>query len=164
MNETISFTTERNGYDREQVDRYIGKLSQAYQALYDGYTEVKTKHDSFVDGESLGFHDIAEINAEVISKALVSTEAVAQKIIADAHTEAAATRIELKRMTDDANSEVEKAQEAAKIIIDIANNEATEIVSQAKRNLETVSEIIAKSLKEAERRIENGYTAIRGIE
>ena len=152
MTEKMFFTEEKNGYDREQVDSYISKLSQAYQTAYDEYQDVSGKYNSLLeDCKKLEVQERTGLSSDIVAKTLINTEALAQKIIADAHAEAVSAKKEILQMTADANAEVEKAKEHAQDIIADAHAEAAEIVLQAKNSLEQTHKMIRQAAGEAQK-------------
>ena len=46
--EEIFFTEQKNGYDKEQVDSYIHKLTEAYQKAYDEYFAMCDKYNNLM--------------------------------------------------------------------------------------------------------------------
>lgn len=152
MTEKMYFLEERNGYDREQVDSYISKLSNAYQTAYNEYQDVSGKYNSLLDDcKELDIQERTGLNSDIIAKTLMNTEILAQKIIADAHAEAVNVKRELRQMIADANAEVEKAQADAQDVIAAAHAEASEIVLQAKKNLERANMMIKQAVSEVRR-------------
>jgi len=45
----VTFQKRLNGYDREEVDRYIADLSEAYQSAYEEHAFVSAKYDSLLE-------------------------------------------------------------------------------------------------------------------
>jgi cell division septum initiation protein DivIVA len=79
---TVAFAEEKNGYSKEQVDKYIGKLTEAYQAAFDENQGLLDKYNRLLEeNKKLEFLCRTQINAEVISKTIGNMEALARKII-----------------------------------------------------------------------------------
>jgi cell division initiation protein len=168
----VSFSKQFNGYDRDEVDRYIKNLSQTYQTAYEEYNAVCTKYNElFEKYKALGEQqDKNKPNADIITKTLVNAESLAQKIIAEAQSEAdiikaetqtaaqkikdeayvekASAKIQAQKLIDDANTEASAAQEQAQKILSESQTEAARIEFRAKQNLEqangSILQIIGK--------------------
>ena len=168
----ITFAKQYNGYDREQVDRYIENIANAYRAAYNEYTEICAKHNSLLEEYKELSERLAErpesgkSNVEIIAKTLVDTEALAQKIVADAQTEAdrireqaqadsekikdaayeerAVARVQTHRIIEDANAEASAAREQAEKVLGEAKAEAARLTTRAKQNTEQADESIAQ--------------------
>ena len=138
----ISFTKEKNGYDRKQVDSYIKKISEAYEKNYYEFLDVSGKYKSLLEEhKSSDNRESAGMNPDIAAKTLINTEMLAQKIIADAQAEANAILEKAGKIVDDAKIEAEKVKEEALKIIDDANAEVAEIKEDAQRALDdSVSE------------------------
>jgi len=89
-NTAITFQKQLNGYDKDEVDRYIAKLTGAYQTAYEEYTAICGKYNGLLsDYEKLcEKRDNGSQGVAVIAKTLIDTETLAQQIIADAQAEA----------------------------------------------------------------------------
>ena len=135
----ITFTREKNGYDREQVDSYIKKVSDAYQTTYYEYLDINSKYSKLVEErEKAGAEENQErpgMNSEIAAKTLINTEMLAQKIIADAQAEATAVIDESRKSIADAQAEAAALKEEARKIISEAEAEAEEIKETARRIL-----------------------------
>jgi len=124
----VVFKEAIRGYDKEQVDLYITKLSEAYKSAYNENQALQKKCAGLlVECEKPGAQEQNELNSGIIAKTLINTEILARKIIADAHTEAA------------------KAKATAKTTLDEANAEAARIVVRAKLNYEQIQEIMEQT-------------------
>jgi cell division septum initiation protein DivIVA len=129
-NENIFFPEVRNGYDRGQVDKYINKLSEAYQAAYDENTAIWDRYNTLLaEYNKLNIHEQIELNSDVVTKTLIYAEMLAQKIITDAHEEAERARGEMQKIIADAN---------------------TEAVVRARKNLEQAHEIMQEAISKVE--------------
>ena len=93
---TERFTIQALGYDKEQVDGYIQKLTDEYYRLQSQFAELAAKAESQERQPAA--------NMEAISKALVHAETMAMQIIADANSEAA-------RIVGEAHMELQKMQQ-----------------------------------------------------
>ena len=147
----ISFAKQHNGYDREQVDRYIENLSNAYRTAYNEYTAVCAKYNSLLEEYKQLSERLAEqpaerpesgsgkSNIEIIAKTLIDTEALAQKIIADAQAEADKLREqaqeEAEKTKDGAYQERATARMQTYKIVEDANAEAAAAREQAEKVL-----------------------------
>jgi DivIVA domain-containing protein len=168
----ITFKKQFNGYDKDEVDRYINNLAQAYQTAYEEYAAVCAKYNELLEAHArLGEQqEQNKSGAAVIARTLVDAETLAQKIIADAYAEAdkikaethaeaqklkedayiekAAARIEAQKLIDDANAETSGAKGRADKVIADAQDEAAQISFRARSNLEqadaSVRQIINK--------------------
>ena len=152
----VQFEKQFNGYDRGQVDRYIASLAKAYQTAYDEYKAVCDKYNELVvTHKDLKSKEAQQPAADIISKTIVDSEALAHKIIADAnaeaarirreaeteakkliteaYTEKAAAKAEAQKALDEAANETENAKNSAQIIIGHANLEASKAQEKAKK-------------------------------
>ena len=77
----VPFAIQEIGYDQEQVDRYIQKLTYEYSGLQNKYTELYGKYDHLLKQ--------SDVNMAAISKAIVDAEVKAIQIIAEANNAAA---------------------------------------------------------------------------
>ena len=83
------FATQKNGYDKADVEKYIDKLTKAYQTAYDSYQNICGKYNELVED----YNDMENTkrsgsNFEAISKTLLDAELLAEKIVGNAQTEA----------------------------------------------------------------------------
>ena len=136
MNARIYFPEARNGYDTEEVDSYIGKLSEAYQTAYCEYNSVKNEYEKLLeDCKKLAIQERTALNSDVVAKTLMNTELLAQKIIAEAHDEALAAGTKAKKIIDDAHVEADR------------------IVGSARKKLEQAHTVIGRAASEVQRLI-----------
>ncbi|MCL2517674.1 MAG: DivIVA domain-containing protein [Oscillospiraceae bacterium] len=120
MNE-ISFAEQKNGYDKDQVDNYILKLTGAYQRTYEEYIATCEKYNTLMeDFKQLEEEKQIGINSNVVSKVLMDSEKLAQdivetayKIIANAYTEEARIVEKARRNFEQANEKIEQAMSEA---------------------------------------------------
>ena len=77
----VPFATEKMGYDQDQVDRYIHKLTDEYSSLQQKYTDLYAKYN--------GREKLNDVNMAAVSKAIVDAEVRAIQIVAEANNEAA---------------------------------------------------------------------------
>jgi len=82
-NGTALFTTQAMGYNKDQVDEYIQRLSAEYSNLLDKYNHsLAAKADAFINTAPAA-------NVEAVGRALVDAQAKGMEIIAAAKSEAA---------------------------------------------------------------------------
>ncbi|MCL2126254.1 MAG: DivIVA domain-containing protein [Oscillospiraceae bacterium] len=139
----ISFTREKNGYDRDQVDSYIKKVSEAYQTTYYEYIDVNSKYKKLLEErDDHGAQGSTGMNSEVAAKTLISTEKLAQSIIADAQTEASG-------IIDDAKQNIASAQAEADSIIADAQKRLADARAEVALMKEQARTIISDAEAEA---------------
>ena len=143
VNTNIYFMEERSGYNREQADNYISKLSQEYQAVYNKHQSIVKKYNALLeDCKKPDVQERTGLNPDIAAKTLMHTELLTQKIIADAHAEATAVRTaakeDSKRITDDAYVEKTKTKLQAEKILGEAKIEADKIISDARQELTVI--------------------------
>ena len=145
-NVNINFDREKNGYSKTQVDEYINKLSRAYEAVYNEYLEISIKYDNSMEtSNSIMNGDDQELSQEVAKRSRENTEALMQKIIAEALIEASSIMTEAQLMKDEAQAMIDRAEENARRIIDEANAEATAKATQARIDLDDVRLVIEQA-------------------
>ena len=148
----VGFTNEKNGYDKEQVDNYIKKISEAYQTTYYEYLDVSDKYKSLSEErEKPIVQEQPSANSDIIAKTLINTELLAQKIIAEAQAEATTVIAQANKILADANAETVNAKEAAQRAIDAASAEAAMIVDQARKDVKQARRIMEQAVLETER-------------
>ena len=76
----IPFTTQKTGYDQDQVNRYINKLADEYTKLQQKHTDLITKYDAQAKQSDVGM--------AAVSKAIFDAEVRAIQIVAEANKEA----------------------------------------------------------------------------
>lgn len=124
----VLFNEEKKGYDKEQVSLYIKKLSKAYQSAYNENMVLQKKYDDLLlEQGKLKTREPEELDSGMVTKILMDTEMLAQKII------------------NDANNEAIKAKMAAKMLIDEANAESARIMARAKINFDKIQEIMGQT-------------------
>ena len=124
----VVFKEAIRGYDKEQVDLYVKKLSEAYRGAYNENRALQEKCAGLLEEcEKLDAHEQTGLHPDIITKTLLDTEMLARKIIADAH------------------AEVAKAKATAKKTLDDANSEAARIIVRAKVNFEQIQEIMEQT-------------------
>jgi cell division septum initiation protein DivIVA len=160
LNTSIAFEKQLNGYSKEQVDRYITDLATAYQSAYDEYNNVCAQHNALLDDYKLLQAKIEERpNTGFIAKTLADTEIIVQKIIADAHAEAAIITAEAKagaqRIIDEAYTEKAMAKILVQKTIDDANTEAVRVKVEAQRALESAKAEVSIAQEQAKKMIED---------
>ena len=148
-NTSINFSNEKNGYNRQQVDSYINKLSEAYQATSDEYLDLNSKYENLLEyNRNLTTEERTELNSDILAKILTNAEVLAHKTIVDAQAEAMAVISEARKIVDDASSQAAKAEDIAQEIINDANAEAILIIAQATRILEHTRNTMEQSTGE----------------
>ena len=141
----IIFPEVMKGYDREQVDRYISKLSEAYQEAYDENTAIRERYNTLLeDFKKLNVQEQAELNPEII---LMYAEMMAQKIIADAQADAAQAKAEAQKIFADTNAAAAQARAEAQSMLNDANTTAARIVIRARRNIEQAHEMMEQTIQ-----------------
>ena len=122
----IPFATQENGYDRNQVDRYVQKLADEYRGLQQMYNDL-VEQRSYTPPQPQPAPvpqpqpqpqpqlqaSRPDVNAEAIGKALVDAEVKAIQIVTEAKSEAS-------RIIGSAYSELGKIQqEKERVIVEI---------------------------------------------
>lgn len=74
--ETPEFSIKMRGYDRVDVDRYLGKLVVAYNEMFENYQKLENELNEYKKKEN------------IISTVLIEAQAVANEIIENAKTQA----------------------------------------------------------------------------
>ena len=167
----ISFTKERNGYDRAQVDKYIKKLSEAYQTTYYEYLDISGKYKSLLEErENSEKPEAVAFNPDVAAKTLINTEILAQKIIADAQSEASNIITEANKLAIEAAQQSDQARENAEVAIKEANEEAEKMkeaarktISDANDEAEALATQIKKNIGEAQLKMKQTATEIERL-
>ena len=99
---TEHFTSQTRGYDKNEVNRYIQKITEEYNKLQEQYVELSNQHELLLSQTNA--------NMEVIFKVLVDAELNAKQITADAKNEAAriigSAHMELQKLQQDKASAV----------------------------------------------------------
>jgi len=167
----VVFEKQFNGYDREQVDRYVGNLAKAYQAAYDEYNATCAKYNELLEKyKKLEEQENHKPSSEIIAKTLVNTEVLAQQILQSAETEAdriktaaqeeakkvrenacveaAVAKIQSKKLMEEANAEAAAAREKAEQIISDAKTEAAQAGVRVQRERELADQAIKRLLGE----------------
>ena len=140
----ITFDKQINGYNREQVERYVTKLAGAYQSAYEENNSVNAKYDDLLEEyEKLMQEQSDKPGQQVIAKVLIDAQTLAQKIIGDANEEA-------MRIRDEAQSEAKKAMEEAYVEKVAANIQARQLISDAETKAAAVKEAAGKVMNEVD--------------
>ena len=171
----VSFSKQFNGYDKDEVDRYIRNLSEAYQTAYEEYTAVCAKYNSLVENCKTheGEQEHNKSNIAVIAKTLVDAETLAAKIMTDAreeadkimaeaqtaaqiikdkaHIENTTVKMQSQKIIDDANAEATVVKEHARELIDDAQIDAAQIEMRAKKNLSQANEKISQLISDMQK-------------
>ncbi|MCL1816355.1 MAG: DivIVA domain-containing protein [Clostridiales bacterium] len=160
-NGKINFPEVMKGYDMEQVDNYISKLSAAYQAAYDENTAIRERYNNLLDDfKKLSSQEETEINPEII---LMYAEMLAQKIIADAQAEAAQIKAEAQKVYTEANNlSTQTMSEAQKNMIE-ANSEADKALIQTRKKIEQANEMMNSTLEKIQAMMAQTMPEIKNI-
>jgi len=151
----VLFETQKNGYNRDQVDRYVENLSLAYQQAYDEITAVQGKYDKLSEmynelsaRESSGTNSyiknhISDSSAtDVITKVLANSEILAKNLIAEANEAAerikAAAETDAKKITENAYYEKAKIVLEAEKILENSKSELLHIKGSRERSDEAI--------------------------
>ena len=138
------FTEAMNGYNKEQVDNYISKISEAYQTAYDENTAISDKYNNLLDAyNNLTAQEQAGLDSDIM---LMYAEMMSKKIIANAQVEAAQVKAEAQKILTEANKETTQAKAEAQKIVNEANTEAARIVVRARKNLEQAQDIMEQTM------------------
>jgi len=167
----VSFDKQFNGYDKGQVDQYIKNLATAYQTAYDEYQNVCGKYNGLLDEVSKKeTEEQGRPTADIISKTLINTELLAQKILDDAKAQTetihADAQAEARRITDDAYLQRAEARLQAQKLLDDATAEAEAIKTAARQTFEEANakEIAAqKALEQANESIAQLIQTMQGL-
>lgn len=82
------FNEQSSGYDKEQVDNYIRKIAEAYQAVYSEYSVILEKYTALEqEHQKLKSEKQNGIDADIIAKTLINSEKLAREIVDKAHDE-----------------------------------------------------------------------------
>ena len=141
LNTSITFEKQFNGYNKEQVDCYVANLADAYQMAYDEYYAVCEKYNNLLnDYKNLEEQGEDKPDAEVITRALIESEAIAKRIVADANAEAekimTEVQVEARKLKEKASNEEIRSKVVAQKIIEEANIEAAVVRDKAKRMID----------------------------
>jgi len=125
----ILFANQKNGYDKEQVDSYINKLTEAYQKVYDEYLATSEKYSALLeDYKKLEAEKQIDVNSNDISKVLMDSEklaqeivAIANKIVSNAYIEESRILANAKKNYDQANDKIEQAMNEAQKYLTFQN-------------------------------------------
>jgi cell division septum initiation protein DivIVA len=144
MGAKIVFPEVIKGYDMEQVDSYISKLSDAYQEAYDENMAIRGKYNSLLeDFRKMSAQEQAALNPEVI---LMYAEILAQKIITDTQEEAAQIKADAQKTLTEGSALAAQMKAEAQRILTEANAEATRIVFRARKNMEQAQDIMEQTI------------------
>lgn len=163
----ITFAKQFSGYDREQVDRYVNRLSGAYQTAFTEYNELLAAYKELKQRNDL-LEDAASNrpDPDLVTKVLMDSEATAQKRIADAQLEAQviinaanviaedtradaiATMEKAKQTLAEAGEMEERARLRSQKIVDDAITAATQVKAIAKGCLLQIDDIIAQTVSD----------------
>jgi cell division septum initiation protein DivIVA len=139
----IYFTEEKNGYDKEQVDSYILRLTDAYQKAYNEYRTTCDKYNALMqDYKKLEAEKQTELNASVIARTLIDSERLAQEIIDNAYNEEAKIIGQTKNNIEYVYKTIEKAlTDMQKFLAIRSNTELGGIMDEPEDIIQTESRI-----------------------
>ena len=153
-NVNSSLKTTENRCGKNQVAGYTDKLSLACQAIYDKNLILKEHQSNLLEDLKNPETVTAGFNPDVIAKALLEAEVLAQniikdaqkeaikvieqaqKIVDDAYIESANIRLQTQKMVVDAYTHRARATAQAQKIIADATAEASNIAARAKWDLD----------------------------
>jgi len=145
----------------EQVDKYISKLSEAYQEAYDENTAIRERYNALLDDfKKLGSQEQGEMNPEIL---LMYAEMLAQKIIADAQAQAAKTKAEAQKVFADTNAMAAQVKAESQKSLSEANAEAAKIVMRARKNIEQAYKIMEQTCSKVQNMLSYNTPDIRII-
>jgi DivIVA domain-containing protein len=163
----VSFDRQFNGYDKEQVDRYVKNITKAYHAAYSEYFTMCAKYDAIREKyDALEARCGQKADADVCAKALLDAEELAKNIVADANESAEKLKSEAEQFKKDsniekraahiqgqrivyiANAEAAQTKELAQSIINEARTEAHRINAKTQQNLAQANETIARVINQ----------------
>ena len=134
VSQEITFSRQLSGYDRDQVDRYLQRLCDAYQTAYDGYNEMMHEYNTLLRRyRQLEEQEMSRPNQDIIAKILVDSESAAQKRISEANSEAEKIIAEARSTTADMRRELQTDREAFRRECDL---EKAMIAMQSQKELE----------------------------
>jgi cell division septum initiation protein DivIVA len=86
--EEIIFGEQKNGYNKDQVDKYIRKLTEAYETAYKEYTNIREKYNALLQEHgNLEAVNENNLSSEIIAKTLLDAEKLSKDIIKSARAE-----------------------------------------------------------------------------
>jgi len=110
----IFFREQRNGYDKNQVDNYIQRITEAYQTAYKEYLAVCDKYNNLLlDFQKLESERQTRTESAFITKALTDSERLAQQIINNAYKEEAKIVEQTKKNLDYVYRTISQAMDEA---------------------------------------------------
>jgi len=143
-NAKIIFPEVFKGYDMEQVDRYITKLSAAYQEAYDENTAIRARYNNLLEAfKQLNAQEQEGMDPEIV---LMYAEMLAQKIITDAQADAALVRAEAQKVFAETTAAAAQAKSQAQKMLQDANAEAARIVLKARKSLLQANDLMEKTV------------------
>ena len=116
------FDEQKNGYDKEQVDNYISRLTEAYQTAYKEYLAVCDKYNNLMQDyknmkSQAEKQERERVNSNTIARTLKESEQLAQEIIENAYNEEA-------RINEQTNKNIERVYKT----IEQSMNEAKKLL------------------------------------
>ena len=167
----ISFLECERGYDKEQVDAYVRKISEEYANMHREYTELTTKYQALSDNfqalnslkinadktaerlegqNALIGRELDEARAEILrlQSLSVSVPAVAVDAVDASHSQTQAVAKALIDAEIMAQQVVSRAQTEALGITDTAKAEAGRVLDEAKQELGRIYSSKAQAMQE----------------
>ncbi|MCL2774765.1 MAG: DivIVA domain-containing protein [Oscillospiraceae bacterium] len=130
--EGIYFTEEKNGYDKEQVDSYIHKLTEAYQKAYEEYFAMCDKYnDLLCDYKQLEGDIQIGMSSGAIAKTLRNSKKLAQEIIDNAYREETRIIDRTKKNVEFIYKTMEKAVNESQKILTLSSAKEKEDIYHA---------------------------------
>ena len=161
----ILFQSETGGYNKNQVNAYINKLTEAYQSAYDENQALISKYNDLLEELlSIENKESTKMNSQFVAKTIVDTEVLAKSIIDDAFAQAECIKaeaiqfltnaearaaeidVEAKRAADDIYTRLVNANTEAGKILDEAATDAARITEYAENKLIETQEIIDRTI------------------
>jgi len=143
----IFFPEQKNGYDKEIVDSYVYKLTEAYKKAYNEYLTVCGKYnDLLYDYKKLEEDIQIGMSSGAIAKTLKNSKKLAQEIIDNAYREEAVIIDRTKRNVEQVYKTMEQAiSESQKLLTfrgdkgDNSNNvDKTDKIDKTDKNSENI--------------------------
>ena len=134
----VLFADQTDGYDKEQVDDYVGRLSDAYQTVYREYQSVCAKYNTLVQDYRILEKEktLNNIDAGTLAKAVIDSGVLTTKIKETARTEA-------DRIIDEAHAEADR-------LVKAAGADAARIIDKTRISIVRFQDMMARMMREAQ--------------
>jgi cell division septum initiation protein DivIVA len=145
MDDGITFSERPMGYDKQQVDNYIAKLSYEYRTMHSEYTRMLEKCNSLSDAcvklsdernravDALNHQKATSASfsadAEAIARAIVDAEILAKQIIDRANEEAASIQ-ESARIAREELKHIQSWKEKAQLELNDFKRKINTLISE----------------------------------